>query len=115
MTEIYLARNVLDHQLLDKEGRRCGKVDDLAIEGGPGETANVAAILVGPGYWPQRSSWIGRLSGWIGGSRRIRVRWAEVKCVNSAVELRERATDYGLGRIDDRLQDLVRRIPGADR
>ena len=50
-TQIDIGLHVLDHQLLDRDGRRCGNVDDLAIEGGPGERAEVVAILVGPGYW----------------------------------------------------------------
>jgi hypothetical protein len=48
---IDLGLNLLDHQLLDAEGRRCGKVDDLALEGGPGEELQLAAILSGPGVW----------------------------------------------------------------
>jgi hypothetical protein len=115
MTQIYLGRNILDHQLLDQDGRRCGNVDDLAIEGGPGETAEVVAILVGPGYWPQRSGRIGRIAGWIGGSKRIRVPWPEVERVDSAIELRSAATEYGLGSGDDRLRPLLERIPGAHR
>ena len=115
MTRIYLARNVLDHQLLDKEGRRCGKVDDLAIEGGAGETAEVAAILVGPGYWRQRSRWVGRLASRIGGSKRISVPWAQVERVNSAVVLRSQASEYGLGSGDDRVRPLVEHVPGARR
>ena len=31
--ELDLALGVLDHQLLDADGRRCGKVDDLELEG----------------------------------------------------------------------------------
>lgn len=115
MARIYLARNVLDHQLLDRDGRRCGKVDDLAIEGGAGETAEVGAILVGPGYWPQRSGWIGRLARRFGGSKRTSVPWADVERVNSAVVLRDRATEYGLGSVDDRLRPLLEKIPGANR
>ena len=92
MSRIYLARNVLDHQLLDANGRRCGKVDDLAIEGGAGETAAVVAILAGPGVWPQRSGRLGRLAGRLGGSKRVSVPWSEVKRVSSAVELRNQAT-----------------------
>ena len=115
MTQIYLARNLLDHQLLDKDGRRCGKVDDLAIEGGPGETAEVVAIQVGPGYWPQRSGWLGRIASRLAGSKRIRVPWADVKRVDSAVVLRNRATEYGLGSGDDRVRPLLDRIPGANR
>jgi sporulation protein YlmC with PRC-barrel domain len=115
MTKIHLGHNILDHQLLDKDGRRCGNVDDLAIEGGPGETAEVVAILSGPGYWPQRSGWIGRLAGWVGGKHRVRVPWDEVEKVDSAVNLRRTAPDYGLGKGDDRVRPLLERIPGADR
>ena len=110
-----ISLHVLDHQLLDKNGRRCGNVDDLAIEGGPGETPEVVAILVGPGYWGQRAGWIGRLAGWIGGGARVRVDWIEVAKVGSAVELKKTATELGLGRGDDRLRPYLDKIPGAGR
>jgi sporulation protein YlmC with PRC-barrel domain len=113
--EIDIGLRVLDRQLLDKNGRRCGNVDDLAIEGGPGEEPEVVAILVGPGFWPQRAGWIGRLAGWIGGGRRVRVAWSDVDKVGSAVELTREATELGLGRGDDRLRPYFDRIPGAGR
>jgi sporulation protein YlmC with PRC-barrel domain len=111
--EIDIGLHVLDRQLLDKNGRRCGNVDDLAIEGGPGEVPEVVALLVGPGYWAQRAGRIGRLAGWIGGGRRVRVDWREVRKVDSAVELKRGATELGLGRGDDRLRPYVDKIPGA--
>jgi sporulation protein YlmC with PRC-barrel domain len=110
MTKIHLGHNILDHQLLDKDGRRCGNVDDLAVE-----EAEVVAIFSGPGVWPQRSGWIGRLAGWIGGSNRVRVPWDEVTKVDSAVHLRRTAPEYGLGKGDDRVRPLLERIPGANR
>jgi hypothetical protein len=113
--EIDIGLQVLDHQLLDKDGRRCGNVDDLAIEGGAGEQAEVVAILVGPGYWPQRAGLIGKLAGWIGGGRRVRVDWRDVRKLDSAVELRRGATELGLGRGDDRLRPFLDKIPGAGR
>jgi sporulation protein YlmC with PRC-barrel domain len=115
MASIHIGKNVLDHQILDKDGRRCGNADDLAIEGGPGETAEIVAVLVGPGYWPQRAGWIGRLAGWIGGSARVRVPWAEVRSIDSGLELRDKAEAYGLGRGDDRIRPYIEKIPGADR
>ena len=113
--EIDIGLRVLDRQLLDKNGRRCGNVDDLAIQGGPGEEPEVVAILVGPGFWPQRAGWIGRLAGWIGGGRRVRVAWSDVDKVDSAVALTREATELGLGRGDDRLRPYFDRIPGAGR
>ena len=113
--EIDIGLHVLDRQLLDKNGRRCGNVDDLAIEGGAGEVPEVVAILVGPGYWPQRAGLVGRIAGWIGGSRRVRVDWSDVSKIGSAVELKREATELGLGRGDDRLRPHIEKIPGARR
>lgn len=113
--ELDLALGVLDHQLLDCDGRRCGNVDDLAIEGGPGEDAEVVAILSGPGVWPNRARRLGRVAAWIGGGGRVRVPWSEVETVESHVELKKKATDYGLGAGDDKLRPFIERIPGANR
>lgn len=111
--EFDIGLHVLDHQLLDKNGRRCGNVDDLAIEGGPGEAPEVVALLVGPGYWGQRAGWIGRLAGWIGGGAKVRIDWSEVAGIDSAVDLKEEAAKLGLGRGDDRFRPYFEKIPGA--
>jgi sporulation protein YlmC with PRC-barrel domain len=110
MAKTHLGHNILDHQLLDKDGRRCGNVDDLAVEG-----AEVVAIYSGPGYWPARAGWLGRLAGWIGGSGRVRVPWEEVERIDSAIHLRRTAVEYGLGKGDDRLRPFFERFPGADK
>ena len=67
MTEIDVALKVLDHQILDSEGRRCGNVDDLAIE-----NDRVTAILVGR-------------------RKRTCVPWEEVADIESHVVLRKPA------------------------
>ena len=113
--ELDLALGILDHQLLDSEGRRCGNVDDLAIEGGPCEEAEVVAILSGPNVWRGRASLLGRIAARLGGDGRVRVPWSEVAAVESHVRLKRQATDYGLGRGDDRLRPWIERIPGANR
>jgi sporulation protein YlmC with PRC-barrel domain len=109
MGSIHIGRNVLDHQLLDKDGRRCGNVDDLAIEDG-----EVVAILAGPAVWKNRGR-VGRLASRIAGSGRVRVPWSEVERVDSGVRLRGAAAEYGLGRGDDRLKPWLERIPGSHR
>jgi sporulation protein YlmC with PRC-barrel domain len=112
---IDLGLNLLDHQLLDAENRRCGKVDDLALEGGPGEELELVAILCGPGVWRTRAGLIGRAAAWLGGGGRVRIPWQDVAQVGSHVKLRKRAAELGLGRGDDRLRSYVDKIPGSDR
>jgi sporulation protein YlmC with PRC-barrel domain len=104
-----------DHQLVDCEGRRCGKVDDVAIEGGPGERPEVTAILAGPDVWRQSAGWIGRLAATIGRGGRVRIPWGEVADVGAQVTLRRTAREYGLGRGDDRLRRWIEHIPGSNR
>ena len=111
---IDLGLNLLDHQLLDADGRRCGKVDDIALEGTPGGEFEVVAILCGPGVWRARAGVIGRIAAWLGGGGRVRIPWDEVDHVASHVKLRKRAEELGLGRGDDRLRPYIAKIPGSD-
>ena len=106
---------LVDHQLLDSKERRCGNVDELVLEGNPGEPLEVVAILSGPGTWRQRAGGLGRLASWIGGGDTVRVPWEDVENVASHVKLRKRAETLGLGRGDDRLRPYIEKIPGADR
>ena len=112
MSELDLAFGLLDHQLVDADGRRCGKVDDLAIEGGPGETPVVTAILVGAEAWKGRGL-VGRLAAKLVGSGGVRVPWELVDDVTSAVRLKKSAQELGLGRGDDRAAGWVKRLPGS--
>lgn len=110
MTEVDLAVGLLDHQLVDCDGRRCGNVDDLELDlsGEP----RVEAILVGPPVWRGRG-----LTGWLfarfSSARTVRLPWAEVEKIDSAVHLRRPAPEYGLGKGDDRLRPWIERIPGS--
>ena len=112
--ELDLGLAVLDHQLLDVDGRRCGNVDDLAIEGGPGERAEVVAIYSGPGAWRERGWILGRLAAWLGRGQVVRVPWEEVTEVASHVRLKKEASEYALGRGDDRARTWIERLPGAN-
>jgi sporulation protein YlmC with PRC-barrel domain len=113
--DVDLGLGILDHQLLDKDGRRCGNVDDLAIEGGEGETPQVVAILVGPDYWPGRARWLGRVARWVARGGGVRVPWSEVASIESHVQLKKTAPEYGLGRGDDTLRPYIEKLPGSDR
>jgi sporulation protein YlmC with PRC-barrel domain len=110
--EIDLGLGLLDHQLLDSEGRRCGKVDDLELEGVREGNPRIVAILTGPPAWAGRGP-IGRLAARVASGPLVRIPWEEVEAVKSGVHLRKRAQELRLGRGDDRAARLVEKLPGA--
>jgi sporulation protein YlmC with PRC-barrel domain len=112
MIEIDLGLGVLDHQLIDSEGRRCGKVDDLELEGAATGDPRVIAILVGPAAWRGRGA-LGRLAAWMARGRLVRVPWTDVAEVGAGIELRRTAGELRLGRGDDRVARLVEKLPGS--
>jgi hypothetical protein len=114
VTEIDLGLGILDHQLVDCDGRRCGKVDDLELEGIGAGGLHVSEILVGPRALRERGR-IGRLVAAIARSRTAHVRWEEVAGIEAGVRLRRPARELRLGRGDDRMRAWVERIPGARR
>ena len=110
--ELDLAYRLLDLDLVDSEGRRCGKVDDLELDGGPGETTYVGAIVSGPDAMPARFP--RRLRRWAarvfhGGESKIG--WDQVEKFDAVVELRSTAAQLGLGEGDRKLAALV---PGGE-
>jgi sporulation protein YlmC with PRC-barrel domain len=107
MTEVDLALGLLDHQLIDSEGRRCGKVDDLELD-----DDNVVAILTGSPVWRGRGP-VARFAASLARGRTVRVPWSEVEKVDSAVRLRRTARELRLGRGDDRARPFVEKIPGS--
>jgi sporulation protein YlmC with PRC-barrel domain len=111
--DLDLAYRLLDLDLVDAEGRRCGKVDDLEIAGDAGETAYVGALVAGPGAlarrFPRRLRGVGaRL--FRGGATKIP--WSEVADVEAAVVLESSAEDLGLAEGDRALQTTLDRWLG---
>jgi hypothetical protein len=102
---------VLDHQLVDSEGRNCGNVDELEIVGLASGEPEVAEILVGGNAWRSRGLF-GRLAAALSGDA-VHVPWSEVDEIEAVVSLKRTARDLRLGRGDDRLRKFVERLPGS--
>ena len=109
-----LALGILDHQLLDADGRRCGNVDDLELEGVREGTPRVETILVGSPVWRGRGR-LGRIAAALARGQTVRIAWSEVEKIDSGVRLKKPAHEYGLGRGDNRARRFVAWIPGANR
>jgi hypothetical protein len=109
--ELDLGRGVLDHQLVDRDGRNCGKVDDLELTGLSEGEPEVAFILVGGNAWRGRGL-LGRIAAALSGNA-VHSPWSEVDEVSSVVKLKRSAQELRLARGDDRAARLVRRLPGS--
>jgi sporulation protein YlmC with PRC-barrel domain len=111
---IFIAHRLLDEQIVDADGRRCGRVDDIELEGDP---PRISALLVGIGLYPRRLP--RRLRGparrlvgverW--GANAMRVPWREVDEIGATVRLRKKAEELGLGEGDDPRRWIVRHLP----
>ena len=111
MIEIDLGLGVLDHQIVDRDGRNCGNVDDLELTGLSSGAPEVTEILVGGNAWRGRGLF-GRLAAAVSGNA-VHVPWSRVDDVSTVVTLKDTAPELRLGRGDDRAARLVKWIPGA--
>lgn len=111
---IDLVYHVLDLQLLDVNGTRCGKVDDIEFESGP---MRAVAILSGSGLYPRRLP--GRrlpalarhlVGEEVIGKNVIRVPWDEIDSIGATVVLKGEAEHYGLGRGDRAVAPVISRL-----
>jgi sporulation protein YlmC with PRC-barrel domain len=98
---------ITDMQLIDCEGRRCGRVDALELDAG----GDPKTIVCGPGAWRRRLP--GRLGRHLPDTV-VEVPWSRVEKVKDAVHLNARAQDLGLGRGDDELRWMLSRLPWRD-
>jgi sporulation protein YlmC with PRC-barrel domain len=107
-----VAYRVLDDDVIDADGRRCGKVDDIEIDGRAGEPAYLSALLVGPGAWPGRlPAKLERLAARIFRSETVRVPWSEVDDITAVVKLKKKAGELRLGTGDDKARPLLEWLP----
>jgi len=116
--EILLGLELLDRQVVDRDGVNCGKVDDVELAASAEGNARVVAILIGPAAWRER---LGGLTGalvgaWLrilpGRGGPVRVAAGDLVDVSSAVVLAHTRADYRLDEADRRLHRLFRLLPG---
>jgi sporulation protein YlmC with PRC-barrel domain len=118
-TEVDLVYRILDDQLVDVDGRRCGRVDDLEFDGDLGDPPRLHAVLSGSGTWhrrlPRPLRRIGRRAFGAGtlGADVIRVPWTQVEDIGTTVKLKAKARELGLGQGDDRQARTIEKLPDS--
>jgi sporulation protein YlmC with PRC-barrel domain len=109
-----LALSILDRQLIDSQGRRCGRVDDIELAATPGMPARVTHLLVGRQVRTRRLPRPFDRLGRFGRSRPdLRIPWEAVESVTHVVKLRRTSSDLGLGKGDYQAARWLGRLPGA--
>jgi len=115
--------DLLDKQVIDSEGRMCGKVDDVELTREADGTTLVTALLIGPIALAPRFG--GRLGTWLVSLARHtagdlerpphRVSMAHVIEIDSGITLDVSRFDLDLTVGDEWVADrIIGRIPGAD-
>jgi sporulation protein YlmC with PRC-barrel domain len=114
--QLDLALRVLDQQLIDTSGRRCGKVDDIELNANPGKPGTLTALLVGPKHQRSRTPTLLRLLGLpysFGDQPSVEIAWERVTEITHVVKLSTDADDLRLAEGDRRLRRWVGRLPHA--
>jgi len=121
VAEIRLVRDVLDQQLLDREGRKAGKVDGIVIEIAEDGSARVLYLETGTAVLARRISV--RLAEWYERLRRrfvarpappFRVSWKKVRHIDVSVHVDIDAAGSDAYRLERWLSEsAIGRIPGS--
>jgi sporulation protein YlmC with PRC-barrel domain len=115
--------DLLDKQVVDSEGRMCGKVDDAELTREADGTTLVTALLIGPIALAPRFG--GRIGTWLVSLARHtagdlerqphRVVMAHVIEIDSVIKLDATRFDLDLVQGDQWVADhIIGRLPGAD-
>ena len=118
---VQLGKHVLDKGLLDRDGLRCGKVDDLVFDvPADGSAPTVVALVTGPlafsrtvGGWATRLARIGyRLVG-LRRPEPVEVEWDHISAVDVVVHLDLDSEQTPLQALPDAARRIVDALPGS--
>ena len=114
---------LMDQALIDSNGERCGRVDDIVVEDVFDRPARVVALLSGGGAKSQQlgrlvhrvSLWWQRILGMHGPVEPVRIPWDQVDRVEDDVMLKLPAAPLGLNALNRAVAErFIGRIPGAN-
>lgn len=116
-----LGKHVLDKGILDRDGLRCGKVDDVVLEvPDDGSAPTVLALVTGPlaftrtvGGWATRYA---RMAYRLVGLREpepVEVEWDHIAAIDVVVHLDCDSEQTPLQAVPDAARRIVEAIPGS--
>ncbi len=107
---------LLNCQIIDKNGVHCGKVDDIEFIQKSHNRLEIKALLVGPDAWFGEKKSLLRwfLDKISPGTKVAKIPWKNVKDIFPLIQLDITAEEAGLNTIDNILGKWLRKIPGGD-
>jgi sporulation protein YlmC with PRC-barrel domain len=119
--DVKLVRDVLDKELLDREGEPMGRADGLVMQVGNNSQPRITHIQIGgPIPWERVHPALGRLARRMARrwgpkrSEQVRIPWSRVETVGRDIKLDVEAKDTGA--IDWEIwiaRHIIERIPGG--
>ena len=115
-----LVRDVLDTQLIDRNGRAMGRVDGISLECRAGQPPRVVALLVGPSALGHRLS--PRLGRWVEAIERAlgidkgrpaRISFKQVLDIGHAIKVDLAIGDTSLGVVEEKLRRWIVALTGS--
>jgi sporulation protein YlmC with PRC-barrel domain len=112
-----LVRDVLDKQIVDRNGRPAGRVDGIVLEVRDGRPPRVVAIAVGPVVLGQRlhaavGRWVEALQHGFGAPTPSAViPWSEIQLLTDRMTIQVTG-DAPASTLESRLRRWMRRLPG---
>ena len=119
---MHLVRDLLDKAVVDRNGRKMGRVDRIVLERGDGSPSRVVAFEVGPSALATRLG--STLGGWTTGllyglgiepGQPLRVHVGQILGVTDTVKVDLTFGETPAANLENKLRRLVRHLPGASR
>jgi hypothetical protein len=120
--ELYAALHLLDRQLIDRDGRLCGNVDDVELTETPEGQCYVSALVSGPGALWYRldrrrvGTWVrGHVAATFGATPDPdRIPMQNVSDIGAAVRLSASHSDLATAAMENWVRDhIISHIPGS--
>ena len=118
---VELGKHVLDKGILDRDGLRCGKVDDIVLDvPDDGSAPTVVALVTGPlafsrtvGGWATRIARLGYRLVRLRRPEPVEVAWDHVAAIDVVVHLDCDSEGTPLQALPDAARRIVDALPGA--
>lgn len=117
---MHLVRDLLDKQVVDRNGRPLGRVDGIVLDTCAGSAARLGAILIGPtalGFrlHPALGRWIAAVERAVGlpADRPVRIDADHIVNIGRQIRTDIATSDTAAAAVEQRIRSWLAHIPGG--